>query len=127
MNLPRPVSPGFTLIEVLVVTTLLAFFLVAFYEGSQRMAIATIAQQNRTEALLQGRRIGERWRAGTTISAITRSYFLNGTAYTVSQVTSTYGANSSLRQLALTLGWKEPNPNSITPLSKSVKDVYFKY
>ena len=91
--------------------------------------MATLLQQNRTEALIQSRRLGERWRAGTTLPpGNSTGLFLNGTAYTLTPVVSAYGASgSSLQQLAITLGWKEPDPNAITPRSRSIKDVYFKY
>lgn len=119
---------GFTLIEVLTVSMLLAVFLVGFYLGSQRMAMAAHLQQNRTEALLQLKRVGNKWRAGQNISTITGGNFINGTAYTVGSTSTSYSAtNASLTKLALTVGWREPDPNSTTSRKQQMKDLYFKY
>lgn len=121
---------GFTLIEVLTVSILLAFFLVGFYEGSQRMAAASMVAQNRTEALLQNRRVGELWRAGgpSAISGLASGNFLNGIGYTLSTNTlpDTYSAtNSTLTRLAVTLGWREIDPNSSGSLKMTLKNIYF--
>lgn len=119
---------GFTLLEVLVMSIVLGFFLLGFYEGSQRMAVSMRLNQNRTEALMQLRRIGQKWRAGEVVTGITSGYFLNGTAYTVGQSTATYSAtNSTLTKLAVTVGWSEPNPNSTAQRKMRLKDLYYKY
>lgn len=123
---------GYTLVEVLMVSMLLAFFLVGFYEGSQRMAVATLVQQDRAEALLMGRKLGEQWKNGVDISGVSTGFFLNGVGYNVAQATSAYSATgSSLTQLALTIGWSEPDPNGTgsnpSPRAQHIKDVYLKY
>lgn len=119
---------AFTLLEVIVLSIVLGFFLLSFYEGMQRMAFATRANQNRTEALMQLRRVGGKWRAGEVVTGITSGYFLNGTAYTVGESTATYSASSStLTKLAVTVGWSEPDPNSTGQSRKRLKDLYFKY
>ena len=123
---------AYTLIEVLTISVLLAFFLVAFYEGSQRMAVATMSLQARNEALLQSRRIGEAWRNGVVISSTTSGYFFNGVAFTVAQATTQRGAaygptGRTLTRLALTLGWREIDPNSNGSRKQTISDVYFKY
>ena len=121
---------GFTLLEVLTVSMLLAFFLVGFYEGSQRMAVGMHSAQNRTEALMQLRRIGNNWRAGQNITGINSGNFLNGTNYTVTSAQSNYSSSvptSSLTQLAVTVSWSEIDANSKYPRPQYIKDVYFKY
>lgn len=126
--MPVKNKKAFTLLEVLVVSIVMGFFLVGFYEGIQRMALATRVSQNRTEALMQLRRIGHKWRAGEVVTGITSGYFLNGTAYTVGQATASYSATSStLSKLAVTVGWSDPDPNSTAQKRKRLKDLYYKY
>ena len=112
-------------------SVLLGFFLVGFYQGSQRMALSMLVEQDRNEALLQSRRIGELWRGGGSVpSTANAQYFLNGIAYTLStnSLPDQYGAtNSTLSRLGLTLTWKEPNPNSLSARNMYIKDVYFQY
>lgn len=128
----RNAPAAFTLIEVLTVTVLLSFFLVGFYEGSQRMASAAMTCENRNEAMMQSRRLGNLWQAGgaSAISGITGGNFLNGIAYTLSTNTlpDAYTASgSTLTRLALTLGWNETDPNSSSARPMRIKDVYFRY
>ena len=124
-------SGGYTLIEVMVISILLGSFLVAFYEGSARMAVSTRVNQNRTEAIMQLRRYGQQWRSGLSVNGITSGnpgYFINGTTFTLDKAQSSYSAtNSSLTKLSLTLGWSEPNPNSTAARKQKINDVYFKY
>jgi len=125
-------TQGYTLLEVMAVSVLLAAFLIGFYYGNMRTASSMLVQQDRNEALLQSRRIGEGWRSGVTVSGITKGYYLNGVAYTVSMAsTQTSETNSTLKRMAVTLSWKEPDPNSTgsNPAARNmyIKDVYLKY
>ncbi len=123
------------MLEVLTVSVLLAFFLVGFFEGSRWLAFSTRVQQNRTEALMQSRRVGESWRAGVDVSGITEGYFLNGTTWTLGQNTTAYtsaggaapSSGTSLKRLSLTLGWREADPTSAGSRQMKIHDVYFKY
>jgi|GEM_PF-2082417 Tfp pilus assembly protein PilV len=132
VNTRKRSSPteGFSLLEVMAMSVLLAAFLVGFYYGSMRMSSSMLVQQDRNEALLQSRRIGEGWRAGVTVSGITKGYYLNGVAYTASMAT-TQSSASTLKKLALTLSWNEPDPdssgNNPAPRNMHIKDVYLKY
>jgi Tfp pilus assembly protein PilV len=128
----RNIAGGYTLLEVLAMSVLLVMFLVGFYLGSMRMSASMLVQQDRNEALLQSRRLGEGWRAGVTISGITKGYYLNAVPYTVSTATTqTSETNSTLKKLSVTLSWKEPDPNSTgaspTPRNMHIKDVYLNY
>jgi Tfp pilus assembly protein PilV len=117
-------SAGFTLLEVLAMSLLLTFFLLSFYEGSMRLSVAMLSQQNRSEAVLHNVRLGERWRAGSDISAVASGSFINGTAFTVGQSSS---SSSGLERIAITVGWGEPGLDNTPRRSQYIKDVYLRY
>lgn len=123
-------SGGYTLLEVLAMSVLLATFLTGFYLGSMRLSSAMLVQQDRNEALLQSRRVGELWRSGGNISGLSSGNFLNGVPYTVTYALTQYSghaSNSTLNRLAVTIGWNEPDPNSTNPRAQHLKDIYATY
>lgn len=105
---------GYTLLEILAVTILLAGFVVCFFEGVQMMSAATMSQQNRLEATMVAMGELSRWRvdpaypswsaAGYTVGA-----FGNGVGYTLSgRFDTTVMGLQTWKKYACTIQWREP-------------------
>ncbi len=118
---------GYTLLEVLAVSVLLAGFLVAFFEGSQTIGAASYSQQNRLEALMVLLRESSRWRVDDTTHNDSTGVFGNGVGYTLysSPVTFTQ-SGKGWKRLASTVSWLEPDLNSQSTRALTSRRITFK-
>lgn len=118
---------GFTLLEVLAVTILLAGFVVGFFESSQTIAAASFSQQNRLEALMVLLKETSRWRVDNSVTGNASGTFSNGTEYGLASNAAAFTqSGKGWNRLACTVSWVEPVLESQKTRTLTERRIAFK-